>query len=252
MPLQCQPTHAAPSELADDVTTFARPKPCHFASCHTSLQYCHRSNLYLGGQLLQLITFTSQWPYDMLRIIYSAITHHKQNWEEGVMRTDPSSTLGVILAACVGFSALPSSATAGNVPSALDVEWNGKKLCEALYEDENLRAARCTFPKGSMHVCHSHPSYLLYAISGGPAEVQDEKGTRKSQIIAGSFANVPPVPWHIFTNTGEETIQFLVVEKKYQPSAAVDESACPKNKACAQRRDNREQLGEHRWRGCCT
>ena len=124
--------------------------------------------------------------------------------------------------------ALPSKIMAEDVPGALAVEWEGKKPCEQLYEDEYLRVARCTFAKGVTHTCHTHPSYLLYTVSGGDATVQDEKGTRKIEAKAGAFTNVPPVPWHIFSNVGESTIQYIVIEKKYQPAPVVDTSVCPK------------------------
>ena len=57
-----------------------------------------------------------------------------------------------------------------------------------------------------MHVCHSHPSYISYVLSGGKAQVQDEKGTRQVELRTGSYADVPPVPWHEVTNTGETTL----------------------------------------------
>src|SRR6478672_3198557 len=82
--------------------------------------------------------------------------------------------------------------------------------------------ARCTFPPGAMHVCHSHPSYLSYVVSGGQAQIQDEKGVRKVNVVAGALADVPPTPWHELTNVGDTTLQFVVVEKKYQAGPKVD------------------------------
>jgi len=64
----------------------------------------------------------------------------------------------------------------------LAIEWEGKKPCEKLFEDDHVRLARCTFPKGRIHVCHTHPSYLIYVLSGGQAEVQDDKGKRKVEV----------------------------------------------------------------------
>jgi quercetin dioxygenase-like cupin family protein len=116
---------------------------------------------------------------------------------------------------------------AEDVPGALAVEWEGKKPCEKLFEDDQIRVARCTFPSGTVHVCHTHPSYLTYVLSGGQAEVQDEKGKRKIDVVAGAFADVPPIPWHEFANVGEITLQYLVIEKKYQPASVVDRAVCP-------------------------
>jgi quercetin dioxygenase-like cupin family protein len=72
----------------------------------------------------------------------------------------------------------PCVALGETVPDALSVEWQGQKPCEKLYEDAQIRIARCTFPPGSAHVRHSHPGYLSYVLSGGKGQIQDEKGTR--------------------------------------------------------------------------
>src|SRR6516225_8391214 len=90
----------------------------------------------------------------------------------------------------------PLTAFGQSVPNALSVEWQGQKPCERLYEDAQIHIARCTFPSGAMHVCHSHPSYISYVLSGGKAQIQDEKGTRQVELRTGSYADVPPVPWH--------------------------------------------------------
>jgi quercetin dioxygenase-like cupin family protein len=119
-------------------------------------------------------------------------------------------------------------AKAADVPDALSVEWQGKHLCEKLFEDAQVRVARCTFPPGAVHVCHSHPSYFSYTVSGGRGQVQDEKGTRSVDVVAGAFRDSPPIPWHEFANTGDTTIQYIVVEKKYQPPSIADQSSCPK------------------------
>ena len=119
-------------------------------------------------------------------------------------------------------------AMADDVPDALSVEWQGKKPCEKLFDDANVRVARCTFPPGAVHLCHSHPGYLSYVVSGGQGQVQDEKGIRKINVTAGALLDVPPTPWHEFANVGDTTIQFVVVEKKYQAVTPVSQTACPK------------------------
>jgi quercetin dioxygenase-like cupin family protein len=143
------------------------------------------------------------------------------------MNTKIKNMLPVLASAFVSLPVAPPAAVAEDVPGALVVEWEGKKPCEKLFEDDQIRVARCTFPKGAVHVCHTHPSYLTYVLSGGQGEVQDDKGKRKIEAVAGAFADVPPIPWHEFANIGETTLQYLVVEKKYQPAPAVNQSACP-------------------------
>jgi hypothetical protein len=100
-----------------------------------------------------------------------------------------NTTFKLVLATVTGASlsllAAPSAVMADDVPDALSVEWQGKKPCEKLFEDAQVRIARCTFPPGAVHACHSHPSSLTYVLSGGKAQVQDEKGTRKIDIVTG-------------------------------------------------------------------
>jgi quercetin dioxygenase-like cupin family protein len=122
----------------------------------------------------------------------------------------------IIAIFAVSIITVASAAKATDVPDALSVEWQGRHPCEKLFEDAQVRVARCTFAPEVVHVCHSHPSYLTYVVSGGQAQVQDEKGTRKIDVVAGAFANVAAIPWHEFTNIGDTTIQYVVVEKKYE------------------------------------
>jgi quercetin dioxygenase-like cupin family protein len=126
----------------------------------------------------------------------------------------------------MGFVA-PLAAVAADVPDALSVEWQGKKLCEKLAEDAQVRVVRCTFPPGAVHVCHSHPSYIGYFVSGGQAQVQDEKGLRKADFANGAVIDVPAVPWHEFANVGDTTMQVLVVEKKYEAPPPTSQTVCP-------------------------
>jgi quercetin dioxygenase-like cupin family protein len=114
--------------------------------------------------------------------------------------------LATVTGASLSLLAAPSAVMADDVPDALSVEWQGKKPCEKLFEDAQVRVARCTFPPGAVHACHSHPSSLTYVLSGGKAQVQDEKGTRKVDIAAGAFVDAPPTPWHEFTVVGEYDI----------------------------------------------
>jgi len=117
---------------------------------------------------------------------------------------------------------------ADDVPDALSVEWQGKKPCEKLFDDAHVSVASCTFPPGVVHVCHSHPGYLSYVVSGGQGQVEDEKGIRKINVTAGALFDVPPTPWHEFANVGDTTIQYIIVEKKYQAVTQVSQTACPK------------------------
>ena len=141
-----------------------------------------------------------------------------------------ASKIGLGLAALgtAGILDAVEMAKADDVPDALSVEWQGKKPCEKLFDDAQIRVVRCTFPPGAVHVCHSHPGYLSYVVNGGQGQVQDEKGIRKIDVVAGALLDVPPTPWHEFANVGDTTIQFVVIEKKYQAVPPVSQTACPK------------------------
>jgi hypothetical protein len=68
------------------------------------------------------------------------------------------------VAALAAFDLLiaPVLALGDDVPDALSVEWQGKKPCEKLFEDAQVRVARCTFPPGTVHLCPVH--YLLQSL----------------------------------------------------------------------------------------
>lgn len=102
-------------------------------------------------------------------------------------------------------------------PDALSVQWHGKPLCEALFEDAEIRVARCTFPPGAVHKRHKHPAYLTYILSGGKAQIEDDNGRRQVDLAADGLVTSKPIPWHEFTNIGDTTIRALIVEKKYEP-----------------------------------
>nr|WP_294529763.1 cupin domain-containing protein [uncultured Rhodopila sp.] len=123
------------------------------------------------------------------------------------------------------FAVLPLATRADIVPDALSVEWQGQKPCEKLFEDVQIRVLRCVFPPGAMHVRHSHPGYLSYVLSGGKGRIEDEKGTRQIEVRADTYTNIQPIPWHELTNTGDTTLRYLVVERKYEPVPGAEAGA---------------------------
>ena len=122
-----------------------------------------------------------------------------------------------VCCAAIGLLISTSATMSEDVPDALSVEWQDKHPCEKLYEDTQIRAIRCTFPPGAVHVRHSHPGYIGYTISGGKAKIEDARGSRDVEPRTGTFNINAPVSWHEFTNTGDTTISYLIVEKKYEP-----------------------------------
>jgi quercetin dioxygenase-like cupin family protein len=127
------------------------------------------------------------------------------------------SVVTVVIASFAGGFPLttPALSQTGDIPDALSVEWQGKHLCENLYEDVNIRVLRCTFPPGAVHVKHYHPAAFGYVLEGGKGQVVDANGTRQVESKADAFWAGDPIPWHEYTNTGDTTERFLAVEKKY-------------------------------------
>jgi len=124
--------------------------------------------------------------------------------------------LTIAIVATVTLTA-PFSARAQDVPDALSVEWEGKKPCEKLHEDDQMRILRCTFPPGTKHIRHQHPANFVYALSGGKLQAQNANGVQPQQELATDVSLLSaPVPWHEGTNTGDTTLRFLVVEMKYK------------------------------------
>ena len=61
------------------------------------------------------------------------------------MHTTFKLVLATVTGASLSLLAAPSAVMADDVPDALSVEWQGKKPCEKLFEDAQVRIARCTF-----------------------------------------------------------------------------------------------------------
>ena len=110
----------------------------------------------------------------------------------------------------------PFAARSQEVPDAFSVEWQGKKPCENLHEDDQIRILRCTFPPGAVHVRHRHPANFVYTLSGGEVEMQNANGTRQAESRTDAFTYNQPIPWHEITNKGDTTLRYIVVEMKYQ------------------------------------
>jgi quercetin dioxygenase-like cupin family protein len=120
--------------------------------------------------------------------------------------------------AVMGSLVLPPIAATEEVPDALSVEWQGKKPCEKLHEDNQIRILRCTFPPEAKHVRHQHPANFVYALSGGKLKTESVSGAREAEVGTDTYVLSKPVPWHEVTNTGDTTVRFLVIEMKYQTS----------------------------------
>ena len=121
----------------------------------------------------------------------------------------------------IGFLLLvtTSVAYAGNrsLPDPLNAGWEGKPVCEHLYEDTEKRILRCTFSPSVGHERHYHEAHFGYAIKGGRVQITDTNGVREVDLTTGSSYSSEGVAWHEVLNIGKTTIVYLIVERKERP-----------------------------------
>ena len=100
------------------------------------------------------------------------------------------------------------------LPAAIEAGWEGEKVCELLFENAEMRAARCAFPPGIGHEKHYHPPHWGYIIKGGVMRITDEDGTREQETPAGGSWWSDGVDWHEAVNIGETETVYVIVEPK--------------------------------------
>ncbi len=106
------------------------------------------------------------------------------------------------------------SATVTELPHAFDAGWEGKKVCELLFDNASMRAARCTFPPGVGHEKHFHAPHFGYIIEGGVMEITDADGTREQKTPTGASWWSDGVAWHQAVNIGDTTATYVIMEPK--------------------------------------
>ena len=103
---------------------------------------------------------------------------------------------------------------AATLPTALDAGWKGEKVCEKLYENEKVRAARCTFPPGIGHERHFHPAHWGYIVQGGTMRITTAAGTTTRELKSGSNWWSDGIEWHEAENIGTTTSIYIIIEPK--------------------------------------
>jgi len=124
-----------------------------------------------------------------------------------------SCARGVAATALILAGAAIAEPTA-QLPTAFDAKWHGKTVCEPLFENAQVRAARCTFPPGGGHERHMHPPHWGYIIEGGTMRITDAKGTNIRALKSGSNWWSDGIAWHEAVNVGKTTSVYVIVEPK--------------------------------------
>jgi quercetin dioxygenase-like cupin family protein len=122
----------------------------------------------------------------------------------------------LLLAGC---AATPAPAAKPKVditglPSPLEAGWKGKKVCDVLQDNADVRVLRCTFPPGVGHEKHFHAPHFGYAIKGGKAHIKDASGERDATTPDGYSWWTPGYTIHENQNIGDTTTIYLIIEPK--------------------------------------
>ena len=118
-----------------------------------------------------------------------------------------------LLSPAAGAQETPSTETE-TLPTAFEAGWKGEQVCEPLFENESLRAARCVFPPGGGHERHSHPPHWGYIEQGGTMRITNASGSVDRVLKSGTNWWSDGFAWHEAVNIGEETAIYIIVEPK--------------------------------------
>jgi quercetin dioxygenase-like cupin family protein len=121
--------------------------------------------------------------------------------------------MSVMLGSCSA-SIGPAVGSVATLPTALQAGWKGQPICEVLYENADVRAARCTFPPGGGHDRHYHPRHWGYIIQGGTMRITTAAGTTDRVLKSGASWWSDGIAWHEAVNVGAETAVYVIVEPK--------------------------------------
>lgn len=105
------------------------------------------------------------------------------------------------------------SGTGTPLPDPLQAGWQGKPVCERLFEDEQQRILRCSFAPGVGHERHFHSPYFGYALAGGRMRLTDASGVREVDLPTDSSFSNAGIDWHEVLNVGETTVTYLIIEQ---------------------------------------
>lgn len=122
---------------------------------------------------------------------------------------------GIALAGCLAAKAGEDVTEAAQaLPNPLQAGWKGEKVCELLFENDKVRAARCTFPPGVGHERHYHPPHFGYILQGSTMRTTNADGVVERVLQAGATWWSDGIVWHEALNIGDTTGIYLIIEPK--------------------------------------
>ena len=118
----------------------------------------------------------------------------------------------------------------GPLPRALCAGWEGETTCALLHEDAQIRVVRCAFAPGQGHEPHFHPPHFGVVLDGaGQMRNTRSDGVSEPKLKAGDTWSSDVEVRHTALNIGDQTLSYLIVEKKYadtRPAAQVAPGLC--------------------------
>jgi len=128
----------------------------------------------------------------------------------------PANSLKVFMVPFLLSASLAAmAADTTGLPEAFDAGWQGQKTCELMYETDEVRVGRCSFPPGIGHEKHYHVPHFGYVLEGGRLQITDEQGdVQVVQTVTGGSWSTSEITVHSAMNIGDTTTSYLIVEPK--------------------------------------
>jgi len=111
--------------------------------------------------------------------------------------------------------ALSADDTQG-LPHAFEAGWKGQQTCTLLYETDEVRVGRCSFPPGVGHEKHYHNPHFGYVLEGGTMRMKDQSGESEATFETGLSWSSDKVRVHEAVNIGDTTASYLIVEPRVE------------------------------------
>lgn len=115
----------------------------------------------------------------------------------------------------VSFSLAAEAADTTGLPEAFDAGWQGQQTCELMYETDEVRVGRCSFPPGVGHEKHYHVPHFGYVLEGGTLRITNERGEDQVvETMTGGTWSTDEITVHNALNIGDTTTSYLIIEPK--------------------------------------
>jgi quercetin dioxygenase-like cupin family protein len=124
------------------------------------------------------------------------------------------NTLGLLalVASLMSLAPVTLAGETPDLPHAFDAGWQGEDTCELIFENEDMRVARCVFPPGIGHEKHYHEPHFGYVLEGGTLRTVDSSGERVVSPQTGGSWSTSERTVHEAVNIGDATTSYLIVE----------------------------------------